>query len=568
MRITNNMMINNMNRNLNRNLVNMDQRQNQIATGKRIHRPSDDPIGTTRIMQLKSYIRQLDQNHSAAEDALSWMGTSESVANQYVDALQRARELTVQAANGSLTSSETSKIQEEIKEIREHIIGLGNTSHGGKYIFSGKEIDQPLLNPDGSYNDAVHQKLLDDSGLIDDQIKYAIGMNETLPINITGLELFEDQRTLTDWSETMSLPAAQVGTTANIDSIERIELMGFQIEVETKSVKWDEDGTGTDVKDVIVKSDGKAYEVDVSGVVADEPLTYGDDDKLLTEAQLDIEYSMILKRATDIDDDGNTIYEEVDLASIEDDFRTRLGLEGVEAEFDDTSSKEIFKGLEDIQKIISAFTNPVQVQDEDDTDAIAHNQRLTDLNMIFIKQQMEEVNPGVEFNEENIENFLNRSDQSFMFEGTRIYRLENFNFETTGVSRNNLVDNKENNYQKQIAFSASPKKPGVMQMLDRVEKNLLEGNQEALSEDLGDFDRFLDVALTARSTLGARMNRGTLVRDRIESDRINFREQLSNVEDVDMAETITKLLNEENVYRASLSVGARIVQPTLIDFLR
>jgi len=526
MRITNNMMINNMNRNLNRNLVNMDQRQNQIATGKRIHRPSDDPIGTTRIMQLKSYIRQLDQNHSAAEDALSWMGTSESVANQYVDALQRARELTVQAANGSLTSSETSKIQEEIKEIREHIIGLGNTSHGGKYIFSGKEIDQPLLNPDGSYNDAVHQKLLDNPGLIDDQIKYSIGMNETLPINITGLELFEDQGSLTDWSETMKIPEAQEG---NINSI---ELMGFQLNTQTTSVQWND---GTDTIDVIVE-DGMVYAVDGDGNATGDPLEF--EGNLIKEDQLDIEYGISLNRLSI--DDGNFVYDDVLFSANDID-----GKNGV------------FSTLEDVQNAISTFLGQG-----------SENPEVRELNQAFIQQQMLKVNPNANINPENIDNFLNRSDQSFMFEGTRIYRLENFNFETSGVSSNNLLDNKASNYQKQIAFSASPKKPGGIEMLDRVEKNLLEGNQEALSDDLGDFDRFMDVALTARSTLGARVNRGTLVRDRIESDRINFREQLSNVEDVDMAETITKLLNEENVYRASLSVGARIVQPTLIDFLR
>jgi flagellar hook-associated protein 3 FlgL len=43
---------------------------------------------------------------------------------------------------------------------------------------------------------------------------------------------------------------------------------------------------------------------------------------------------------------------------------------------------------------------------------------------------------------------------------------------------------------------------------------------------------------------------------------------MSKNEDVDMAEVIMRLKSEENVYRASLSAGARIIQPTLVDFLR
>ena len=553
MRITNNMMINNMNRNLNRNLMNMDQRQNQIATGKRIHRPSDDPIGTTRIMQLKSHTRQLDQNHSAAEDALSWMNTTESVANQYVDALQRSRELTVQAANGSLTQSETKKIQQEISEIKEHIIGLGNTSHGGKHIFSGKEIDKPLLNDDGSYNDAVHQKLLEDSGLIDDQIKYAIGMNETIPINLTGLEMFEDQGALTEWSETMSLPE-ELGE----GNASTVELMGMTLNIEVTEANFI-DGEGNTLQDdagneirykggSFVDEDGE----DFTPIVNDEEIS--DTSDLSEDAeQTPVSFTSTLGYRS-LDEDGEEQYTVFDIPDLD---------------LEDLSKGETFGAMEDIQGIIQLVTNPAPSEMSEE-DAEEHNDRLQDMNQAFIQQQMLKANPGAEedINPENIENFLNGNENSFLYEGKRIYRLENFNFETTGVSSDNLQENKETGYQKKIAFSASPKKPGVMQMLDRVEKNLLEGNQEALSEDLDDFDRFLDVALTARSTLGARVNRGTLVRDRIETDTINFREQLSNVEDVDMAETITKLMNEENVYRASLSVGARIVQPTLIDFLR
>ena len=74
--------------------------------------------------------------------------------------------------------------------------------------------------------------------------------------------------------------------------------------------------------------------------------------------------------------------------------------------------------------------------------------------------------------------------------------------------------------------------------------------------------------LRVRADIGARQNRIELTSNRLDSDYTNFTKLMSNNEDVDMAETIMNLQNEENVYKASLSGGARVIQPTLVDFLR
>ena len=68
--------------------------------------------------------------------------------------------------------------------------------------------------------------------------------------------------------------------------------------------------------------------------------------------------------------------------------------------------------------------------------------------------------------------------------------------------------------------------------------------------------------------MGARMNRLELTANRLETDFINFTKLMSLNEDVDMAEAIINLNNEENVYKASLNAGARIIMPALVDFLR
>ena len=69
-------------------------------------------------------------------------------------------------------------------------------------------------------------------------------------------------------------------------------------------------------------------------------------------------------------------------------------------------------------------------------------------------------------------------------------------------------------------------------------------------------------------TVGARVNRLELQQSRLESIQETFTSLLSKTEDANMAEVIMQLQLQENVYRASLAAGARIIQPSLLDFLR
>jgi flagellin-like hook-associated protein FlgL len=93
-------------------------------------------------------------------------------------------------------------------------------------------------------------------------------------------------------------------------------------------------------------------------------------------------------------------------------------------------------------------------------------------------------------------------------------------------------------------------------------------SKEGLNQSISNMQSLLDTVLGVQSDLGARMNRAELTLNRLGSDELNFTKMMSENEDVDMAEVIMNLQNEENVYRSSLSVGARVIMPTLMDFLR
>lgn len=108
----------------------------------------------------------------------------------------------------------------------------------------------------------------------------------------------------------------------------------------------------------------------------------------------------------------------------------------------------------------------------------------------------------------------------------------------------------------------------IFDVLIAVREHLENGNLNDLTgDDLRNFDEAMDNLLRWRAEVGARVNRLELVRERLSQNQVNLEKLSAEVEGIDIAEVIMRLKMEENVYRAALGAGARIIQPTLLDFL-
>lgn len=183
MRITNNMLINNMVNYIGNNLTRMSGYQSQLATGKKIQVPSDDPVVAARALKLRTDVAEIDQYKKNVKDAQSWLDMTEDALAKIGDVLQRARELTVQGSNGTNTPDDTQKINAEMEQLRAQTIQLGNTTYAGRYIFSGYKTDKPLLDKDTGM-------FLIDVNKNTENIKYEIGIGDDININVTGGDLF------------------------------------------------------------------------------------------------------------------------------------------------------------------------------------------------------------------------------------------------------------------------------------------------------------------------------------------------------------------------------------------
>lgn len=164
----------------------------QVSSGKRVNKPSDDPVAAARILKLDqelSRVKTYERNVNLADNRLK---QEESALSGSVDVLQRIRELTVQAGSGSLSANDRQSISSELKERLGQLVNIGNTRDAsGEYIFSGFQGSVPAFQQqeDGAYayQGDEGQRVLE----IDDGV--------TVPISDNGKEIF------------VNIPAAATG---------------------------------------------------------------------------------------------------------------------------------------------------------------------------------------------------------------------------------------------------------------------------------------------------------------------------------------------------------------------
>lgn len=114
----------------------------------------------------------------------------------------------------------------------------------------------------------------------------------------------------------------------------------------------------------------------------------------------------------------------------------------------------------------------------------------------------------------------------------------------------------------------NPKIGSIFSVLTNIADGLSGADGSGSDDYLSQLDAQIDNVLEQRAELGARMNRMELSVSRIDDLELSTTTLLSNTEDADLSKVIIDLKSQENVQRAALAVGARIIQPSLVDFLR
>jgi flagellar hook-associated protein 3 FlgL len=143
MRVTDSMMRDGALQGLNANATSLFKLQEQVSSGKRLNRPSDDPAQVRQAMKIRdtlSEIGQFTRNINAANQTVS---AADFALGGATDLLQRANELAIQGANGTYSASDRQKIGLEVDGLAQHLAQLASTKVADAYIFSGFQTDIP-----------------------------------------------------------------------------------------------------------------------------------------------------------------------------------------------------------------------------------------------------------------------------------------------------------------------------------------------------------------------------------------------------------------------------------------
>jgi len=420
MRTTNNMLVNNMLRNIGNNLVRMQKYENQIATGKKISVPSDDPIVATRALKLRTDVAEIDQYKRNAKDALSWLEITESNVGKLNEVMQRVRELLVQGSNGTYSPDDLKKVKEEVKELKSHTVQVANATYAGRYVFSGYKTDKALMDENGNFLIAVNDK---------ERMQYEVGIGDDMNVNVPGGDLFNNGGNAND---------------ATSGYAEGIGVVSFPLTV-----------TGGANDTLRLRVDNETVDITLTPGV----------------------YSNTGALAMEIENQINT---------------TSTTATDVSVTFENDKMK-ITSGSVGNSSMIIIVTDPL------------------------------------------------------------------ISTAAAGLGAGAVT---------QASGTSGGAVGSMMKFFNDVLSAISNGQNDRMGELLKDADREINNMLRVRAEIGGKINRTELTLNRIDADNYNFTKLLSENEDIDMSEAIMNLESEKNVYRASLAGGAKVIQPSLIDFLR
>lgn len=184
MRITTRMFYDNFLAGMNANLEAIVDANEQISSGRRVNKPSDDPLAMSRIIGYKTEVSQINQFKRSVNTAKDNLETMDSTLLTLSGVLSRAKEIAVKGASGTETAQTRAIMAQEVDVILQEATALANTKVGSRYIFAGYQSTTAPIDSTGAF--------ATDSN----SVKIDIGENIDITLNMPADELFNDNTAL------------------------------------------------------------------------------------------------------------------------------------------------------------------------------------------------------------------------------------------------------------------------------------------------------------------------------------------------------------------------------------
>lgn len=614
MRVTNNITAQRLLANIQRNQQSVATLQEILSTGRKFRLPEQNPISYVESLNLRQELAENRRYQRNLTLSRAGMDLTESTLSTVNDSMQRARQLALQGANGSLSAGSRGAVADEIEQILSTVIQQANANFEGRFIFSG---DKTLTTPferfvGGDGLDAVAYR-----GDFGDRL-IEINQGDFLAANLTGPDVFFTSLneikaaatvTATNLLATELAAAAPpvAGGTFVVDGVaitydpltDSLESLRDKINRSVTTAEADIDSNGrlrirsltsNDVQlqngtSNVLEVLGMYHQVTGSsigaGITAATTLaSLGITGDALSIQVGDDEYQVNLAGAATVGDvitavaaSGAPVEAFINASGTGINFSATESVDSLEM----TSLRKIFgssalgSGAVTLDASLASLgilaPGQLQITNEGATTTLDLSGATTVADLIqAINTQVNGVVASINADGSAIDlesDFFSTTLSAVDLGGSNIAAVLGFaqnrtgdNAADFGISNPGTVDETES----QNIFRS------LAEMIQVLRSPT--STSEDFSRVLDSFDADIATVLSNRSIIGARVNRVEASQNRLEAFESFLTELLSENEDADLAETITQLSTQANVLNAALTAGAQLLQPSLIDFLR
>ncbi|OGW14864.1 MAG: flagellar hook-associated protein 3 [Nitrospinae bacterium RIFCSPLOWO2_12_FULL_45_22] len=179
MRITSRILINNFIQGFTKNQTQIAKIQESIASGKRINRPSDDPVGITQVLSYKRTLESLGQYKRNIDQGKNWLNITSTALTNLKNLVVRANEIAIAQASSTADDFSRDVAAQEIQVIFDQVAQLANTKLDNRYIFGGYKTNTAPFDSSGAYSGD------------DGEIKVEISPDVSVVVNISGNRVFK-----------------------------------------------------------------------------------------------------------------------------------------------------------------------------------------------------------------------------------------------------------------------------------------------------------------------------------------------------------------------------------------
>jgi len=220
MRVTSNILFQAYIRDINNQYSSIFKTQRELATGKKLSTPSDDPTRVGKLLDSKSLLSRLGQYERNIDSGTSYLGVTENALSDSNDIITRLKELAVLNATDTADTNMRQSAAIESQSLFDGLRTLANTSFEGGYIFAGNKRTTQPFDASGAYTGDTGERVIN------------INTNSTMTLGINGGKVFKGVGGGVDIFQTVTnmITALNANDTAGIAaSITSLESASSQI---------------------------------------------------------------------------------------------------------------------------------------------------------------------------------------------------------------------------------------------------------------------------------------------------------------------------------------------------